>query len=181
MKANVLRHARRIATSHQFKSHLIEVPMTLHRPRTIVAALLIASFSFAFTSCAHAQDGLSCGSGLYSGLGFGYGFRASPYTLGQVPVPPYFALHPPVYYSGPVARPYGYSPFAYPGSTPTPDVAVEPQVIDNPYCAPTSLRAEAEPAVGDQASVAKPKLIENPFLTQNPESVPTALAKLARN
>ena len=33
---------------------------------------------------------------------------------------PYYALYPPVYYSYPVARPYGYSPFAYPPGTMTP-------------------------------------------------------------
>jgi hypothetical protein len=35
---------------------------------------------------------------------------------------PYFALHPPVYYSFPVARTYGYSPFANPPSVMTPPV-----------------------------------------------------------
>lgn len=74
------------------------------------------------------------------GYGFG-GFYGNGFTAGTVVPPanlqdrvPYFSLYPPVYYSYPVPRPYGYSPFAYPGWTPTPHVeAVEPQTIVNPY------------------------------------------------
>ena len=41
-----------------------------------------------------------------------YGYHSpSIYSLEQ---PPYFALHPPVYYSYPVARPYGFSPYPCP-------------------------------------------------------------------
>lgn len=43
---------------------------------------------------------------------FGYGYSGSLYGLGYVPVPPYFAIHPPVYYGDRYARPYGVSPFA---------------------------------------------------------------------
>jgi hypothetical protein len=47
---------------------------------------------------------------------------------------PYFSLHPPVYYSYPVPRPYGYSPFAYPGYVPTPHYETkESGVLLNPY------------------------------------------------
>ena len=35
---------------------------------------------------------------------------------------PYFAKHPPVYYSYPVPRAYGFSPYAYPPGTPTPEL-----------------------------------------------------------
>jgi hypothetical protein len=55
----------------------------------------------------------------------------SVYTREHVP---YFALHPPVYYTVPVGRSYGWSPFAYPGWVQTPPV--EPprsMVIRNPY------------------------------------------------
>src|SRR3954454_5104730 len=53
---------------------------------------------------------------------------------------PYFALHPPVYYSCPVPRTYGYSPFAYPPGTMTPDVIGEsqPVTINNPYVPATT-------------------------------------------
>jgi hypothetical protein len=78
-----------------------------------------------------------------------------------MPLPPYFALHPPVHYSLPVPRTYGYSPYAYPGWVPTPEVEVpvQPQEILNPYVEP-----QAEPASGQTASRAK--LIVNPFVEQ---------------
>jgi len=47
---------------------------------------------------------------------------------------PYFSLHPPVYYSYPVPRPYGYSPYAYPPGTKTPEVFSEqPVIIQNKF------------------------------------------------
>jgi len=47
---------------------------------------------------------------------------------------PYFALHPPVYYSYPVPRTYGYSPYAYPPGTMTPQVSKpEPVMIHNRF------------------------------------------------
>lgn len=51
---------------------------------------------------------------------------------------PYFAEHPPVYYSYPVARPYGFSPYALPpGVLPVEmNVAPKPQEIINPYFQP---------------------------------------------
>jgi hypothetical protein len=65
---------------------------------------------------------------------FGYGSYYAPGMYASDTRVPYFALHPPVYYSYPVPRPYGYSPWAYPGWTPTPHVqAAEPDVLVNPY------------------------------------------------
>jgi len=48
---------------------------------------------------------------------------------------PYFAAHPPVYYSYIVPRPYGYSPHAYvPGIvTPSFELGAGPLRITNPY------------------------------------------------
>lgn len=48
---------------------------------------------------------------------------------------PHFALFPPVYYSYPVPRPYGYSPFAYPPGVMTPEILSrgEPANIENPH------------------------------------------------
>lgn len=68
---------------------------------------------------------------------------------------PYFALHPPVYYSRPVPRTYGYSPFAYPGDVMTPDLpVVEPEIIVNPYFDPAE--PQAAPPAGGQAPQAAP-------------------------
>ncbi len=50
---------------------------------------------------------------------------------------PYYALHPPVYYSYPIARPYGDSPFASPPGYYGPGCAdCGPQTIINPYATP---------------------------------------------
>jgi hypothetical protein len=133
-------------------------------------------------SAVQAQDYCGAGHGLYSQLGFGgFGFRNTPYTLGQVPVPPYFALHPPVYYSAPVPRPYGYSPFAYPGHIQTPEPVASPELINNPYCAPTNLvpAAKSDPAATDSAAV-EPKTIMNPFVSMTTDDAIVALAKMLK-
>ena len=82
----------------------------------------------------------------YGGMGYGgwgqpgYGqgiYRGSNF------VPPYFALHPPVYYSHEIIRrPMGVSPFAYPSWYAPPSdqamaaasaVAPQPLLVTNPY------------------------------------------------
>ncbi len=118
--------------------------------------------------------------------GFG-GFRgfagASPYSLGQIPVPPYFSIHPPVYYSHPVPRPYGYSPYAYPGWVGTPELAAAapcPQSMDNPYVAPTSAKAD-ETAPAEKSAETdefarvdpQPQQIVNPYV-DHPSAFPPA-------
>jgi hypothetical protein len=70
----------------------------------------------------------------WNGGGIGDVYRSLDYpTETRVP---YFAAHPPVYYSTPVPRTYGYSPFAYPPGVRTPEVAggcAQPVEIINPY------------------------------------------------
>ncbi|MDZ4819623.1 MAG: hypothetical protein SGJ20_11680 [Planctomycetota bacterium] len=70
--------------------------------------------------------------GCYGGFGgYGYGYGAGLYTRYSIP---YFALHPPVYYSLPVPRTYGYSPWAYPPGVMTPDVEIDlSQDVINPH------------------------------------------------
>lgn len=84
---------------------------------------------------------------------------------------PYFALHPPVYYSYPVPRTYGYSPFAYPPSVMTPEVAPsQPLEIINPH---VPSNGETTPAqdVSDRSVNAGPQpqslVIINPFVGPN--------------
>ena len=107
---------------------------------TIVAAALMLLGS---AESAQAQ----CGALGYGGIG-GYGLlglNGNAYRSGRVPTPPYFALHPPVYYSGAVARSYGYSPFAYPGHKETPAAKPAPKaaMIENPHVQP--VQKEAKP------------------------------------
>ena len=94
---------------------------------------------------------LACGEakaqwGLGPGAYFNYGYANSLYTRDYVP---YYAMHPPVYYSEPVPRTYGYSPFAYTGFMPTP----APRIVH--YGAVV------------RAHVPKPVIIENPYYTGN--------------
>lgn len=91
--------------------------------------------------------------------GCGYGGYYNVYSTESVP---YYALHPPVYYSFPVPRTYGYSPFAYPPGTMTPDyVPGLPIEIINPHVK----QAPAAKSVSDRmASAPVPQVLINPFV-----------------
>ena len=103
-----------------------------------------------------------CQYGPYvGGLGCGYGYCYGDGNFGsQVP---YFSLHPPVYYSHPMAYPFGYSPFPNP-----------------PYAAVAEeWRNDAGAA---QTAHSPPLRIVNPFVTQTntatelPSAIPPARA-----
>ena len=71
---------------------------------------------------------------------------------------PYFAEHPPVYYSHAVARPYGYSPYAYPPTVLTPDTKVcAPRVVQNAYVVGSEVAAAAPHP--------QPLRVVNPYVT----------------
>ena len=113
-------------------------------------------------SAAHAQMGMNGGVGLGYGF-FGNGPYNNLYDAGPVP---YFSLYPPVYYSHPVPRTYGYSPFAYPPGYLTPQIEFEqPKVMLNPHVPQKSATKPAQrsaPAADRTTSV--PKVIANPFV-----------------
>ena len=82
--------------------------------------------------------------------------------------PPFYALFPPVYYSAPVPRPYGYSPFAYPPGFTTPEVEpIQAKQIINPYVPSKPVTPSS-----DRTAMA-PKVIVNPFVARRS---PPALA-----
>jgi hypothetical protein len=120
----------------------------------IAVGLLIATV-FLSTSPAFGQGGFLCAPGGY-GLGF-YDYTNANLNHQQLP---YFALFPPVYYSYPVARSYGYSPFAYPPGTVTPEVAPGPVEFINPY---VPQPVEPKPA-SDRVTLGK--TYYNPFVQQ---------------
>jgi hypothetical protein len=95
-----------------------------------------------------------------------YGVTGTMYGLGIVPVPPYYALHPPVYYSCPVPRSYGYSPYAYPGCMQTPEVDF--RSFNGEAVEPAEPGAEQLPAQPTSKVAARGQWIANPFVT-NPE------------
>ncbi len=133
-----------------------------------LTALLCAVAFVATTGQASAQNG---------GFGPGYGAFGGYYNYGiqpYVPAPPYFALHPPVYYGQRYTRPYGDSPFAalsqlQPNASYAPSRHVERSLtVNNPFCmpmAPEYVPSPQAPANTVPASpvVVSPLVIENPF------------------
>lgn len=99
----------------------------------------------------------------------GHGFRAAPYWgshgYANRRTLPYFALHPPVYYSHPVARPYGYSPFALPpGMMPAEFKAPsQPEEIINPHYQPKAKKEKAKEEKKASNRTARVQIIENPY------------------
>jgi len=152
--------------------------------RVLLAVALLAVL--AVQTPAHAQWGMGCGGYGLGGYGFnayGYGMPVGWYTGVQGRMPPYFALHPPVYYSGQIVRiPYGASPFACPWGvcpglpvgTPTleSEPAPEPQgvnirpmaeltMIENKFYKPDPAR------VAKKASDEQGQMIANPYYQPN--------------
>src|SRR4051812_3723380 len=112
-------------------------------------------------------------NGGFGGFGFGGGYDDCDFAELYRQLYnnlPYFALHPPVYYSEPVPRTYGYSPFAYPPGVMTPEIACAPQpvTINNPYV-PTTTPGSAEVKPSDRSAATgtppEPLVIINPFVT----------------
>jgi hypothetical protein len=96
------------------------------------------------------------GYGGYGPYGWGYGN-----TTQFRPAPPYFALHPPVYYSPHItARHYGASPFAWPAGMQPITYVPQPQpvMIVNPNAAPNKAISRPVASMDTQ-----PLEIANPF------------------
>ncbi len=137
----------------------------MNRSRTIISALAVCLLLSAAATQASAQGYGCCDQSI--GHRTGFGVSGSLYGLGYVPVPPYFALHPPVYYSYPVPRTYGYSPHAYPRTVMTPEYrAPQPLEVINPHVKPAEEK-EAATSAGFQTASA-PLMVINPFVDQSP-------------
>jgi hypothetical protein len=116
------------------------------------------------------------GHGFEHGLGFGGVFVDDGTDFAELyrellDNVPYFALHPPVYYSYPVPRTYGYSPFAYPPGVMTPELAAPPQpvTIINPYVPKAEQKASIETTDRSARAPAQPEplVIINPYVRPN--------------
>ena len=77
----------------------------------MAAAICFAANLLGGSTAVQAFDGWGGYSNHFPWYGYGNNGPAA-YALGNIPAPPYFALHPPVYYSNPTPRTYGRSPFA---------------------------------------------------------------------
>jgi hypothetical protein len=147
--------------------------------RTVLSTLALALALAAVPSAAEAGWPGSCG---YYGNSHFYGLWGNPYVYSQgaAYIPPYYAIHPPVYYSPFLtARSYGASPYAWcPAAEPLAHYtmngvsmggaasgyaaaapAAEPLMIENPHVR----RAAAKPADKAPVAEAKPMMIENPY------------------
>lgn len=81
---------------------------------------------------------------------------------------PYFAKHPPVYYSRPITRPYGYVPYAYWPEKCVPQVVVaQPVVVRNHYVA-----GDAVDRWTEEPSPAGRRII-NPFVREREAPLPS--------
>lgn len=103
-----------------------------------------------------------------------FGYSGSLYGLGYIPVPPYYALHPPVYYGERYYRSYGESPFARTDHSSRPQ-RIHAQVIINPYVdQPAAAPATPEPKPVDgqpqtDQVTASPQMIVNPYYVAEPK------------
>jgi hypothetical protein len=131
----------------------------------LICAAVIGALSFASQS-ANAQYGGGCGD---YGYGYGYLYNILRYEV------PHFAAFPPVYYSEPVPRTYGYSPFAYPPNVMTPEIVGEsrPLEIINPHVDSTEMKptkattkAKSDRTAATSARI-EPLIVINPFVTPN--------------
>ena len=139
--------------------------------------VLLAAFAFTTidTSSVQAQYGLNGGCGFVGGYGAWDVGRLYGVLAQNVP---YYAAFPPVYYSAPVPRTYGYSPFAYPPGYTTPELVESPQAVEisNPYVKPVSAEeTEAKPDKLTRANGPQPLLVLNPYVKEH-----VSLASAAR-
>lgn len=136
-----------------------------------ISALVLMGLSIAFLTSMPAQaSDFGCGSYVWSSP---YPADLSDlYNVGAIRLPPYFALHPPVYYEMPVPRTYGYGPWAYPPYVTTPEIVEPtPEIIQNKFVPQPAKEQSAKPNLA-----CTPKRIQNPYVTQIESSADPALA-----
>lgn len=146
----------------------------MFKPQTTLACTALAACLATFTPDASYGYGFQ---GFYGGCGIGGLYRSLDYpTERRVP---YFAARPPVYYSFPVPRTYGYSPFAYSPLTHTPEWIgpAQGEVIENPHVEGASRtikkqQAESRDKMASstmeiKVSAPKPITVINPFVEQS--------------
>jgi hypothetical protein len=96
---------------------------------------------------------------------------------------PYFSQHPPVYYSYPVPRTYGWSPYAYPPGTMTPELELQaapaPTSFRNPFYKPEG-KTESTASTDSQGSTAALRIV-NPFVAGAADRPAAKLAKVVTN
>ncbi len=136
-----------------------------------ISAIVLAAFSVALlTSVPAHAGGFGCGSYVWSSP---YPADLTPlYSVGAIPLPPYFALHPPVYYDLPVPRTYGHGPWAYPPYMTTPEIVDPPaEIIQNKFVPQPAKQVSQKPKVASA-----PLIIRNPYVIQAEGQAEAAIA-----
>lgn len=126
------------------------------RNTIFVAALAVVAMATAL-QCKEATA-----QGPFLGGGYGYG----SYSIYSTESIPFYWRYSPVYYSIPIPRTYGYSPYAYPPGVRTPEVIIEPEVTVNPY-----VPKEQTPADPSSRVAGGVKRIQNPFVAVSTSGV----------
>jgi hypothetical protein len=99
-----------------------------------------------------------------------YPYLSAPYTYsyGSVPTPPYFAIHPPVYYGPRIRMAYGHSPIARPPLTVV-DVGTRGESPEAPLQTGLAIRnpfvADASAQSGHATVAARPQIVVNPYFS----------------
>ena len=145
-------------TAKTFWPQLTRFQLHFDSRRMMHRAMLLVGLFFVPASVSRAMDPS------YFGFYQPYGLRTETFS----PTPPYFSIHPPVYYGQRYSRPYGISPFPAMPQVGVPadfkairrsESVVNPQM--NPFC--TDCGNETVPTVG--GSIAGGEVQTNPFVS----------------
>ncbi len=122
----------------------------------VACGVLLVAGSASQASAQFGAGGYGLGFYNYGGNYYGNNYRV-----------PYYAMFPPVYYSYPVPRTYGYSPFAYPPGTITPDAPPKTAAVEytNPYIDQPGSTPSTKTATPDKTASA-PRMYYNPYVKQ---------------
>jgi hypothetical protein len=132
--------------------------------RILVGLMALSVLSGASDSQAQAQFGWW---GVWPGS---YPYLSAPYaySYGSMPTPPYFAIHPPVYYGPRIRMACGHSPIARPPLTVV-DVGTSGESPEAPLQAGLAIRnpfvAEASAQPGRATVAARPQIVVNPYFS----------------
>jgi len=154
------------------------------------AIIVIASFCTAQKVVAdgniivHRTATVRFGNSYGAGNRFSWGPYSLNRSLGYIPTPPYFAIHPPVHYSHHVSVPYGMSPNPIVSYSPVVKTHYErpippPQVVHNPYVteATEETHEEVEAAVMEESAEMLPEEVGEELPASEEVSAPAPPAE----
>jgi len=150
--------------------------MTNELGSCVARCALVLVVGLSVTTAASGQTAWGCGGTYYPSYGYAY---LPPIPLRADQPVPYYAVHPPVYYSHVVRRPYGYSPYADVPGVVAPGLAgwgiwrqarpvggqdFGPQRLAPPPEADREEATRPERQAASRAPSPSPAVIENPYV-----------------